>query len=85
MRQISPECLDVLNFLRLQRYHKKRKQFMYGIAYISKKDAKDVLNISYSTLKRMMNEGLPHYKRGKKLYFSPTKVQDWFDKKYKVV
>ena len=53
IRQISPECLDVLNFLRLQRYHKK-KYFKYGIAYISKKDAKDVLKISYSTLKKIL-------------------------------
>jgi len=43
------------------------------------------LKVSYSTLKRMMNEGLPHYKRGKKIYFSPNKVQDWFDEKYQVV
>ena len=43
------------------------------------------LKVSYSTMRRMMLEGLPHYKRGKKIYFNPNKVQDWFDKKYQVV
>ena len=43
------------------------------------------LQVSYSTLHRMMKEGLPHYKRSQKVYFSPDKVQDWFDKKYQVV
>ncbi len=56
-----------------------------NFSFITMESILEELDVSYSTLKRMMNEGLPHYKRGKKLYFSPTKVQDWFDKKYKVV
>lgn len=56
-----------------------------NFSFITMESVLEELDVSYSTLKRMMNEGLPHYKRGKKLYFSPTKVQDWFDKKYKVV
>jgi len=43
------------------------------------------MDVSYSTLRRMMLEGLPHYKRGKKIYFNPNKVQNWFDDKYSVV
>ena len=45
----------------------------------------DKLQVSYSTLYRMMKEGLPHYKRSQKVYFNPDKVQDWFDKKYQVI
>ena len=56
-----------------------------NFSFITMESVLEELDVSYSTLKRMMNEGLPHYKRGKKLYFNPTKVQDWFDKKYKVI
>lgn len=55
-----------------------------NFSFITMESVLEELDVSYSTLKRMMNEGLPHYKRGKKLYFNPTKVQDWFDKKYQV-
>ena len=55
-----------------------------NFSFITMESILEELDVSYSTLKRMMNEGLPHYKRGKKLYFNPTKVQDWFDKKYQV-
>jgi hypothetical protein len=36
-------------------------------------------------MRRMMMEGLPHYKRGKKIYFNPNKVHEWFDDNYKVM
>ena len=55
-----------------------------NFSFITMESVLDELDVSYSTLKRMMNEGLPHYKRGKKLYFNPSKVQDWFEKKYQV-
>ena len=46
-----------------------------NFSFITMESVLEELDVSYSTLKRMMNEGLPHYKRGKKLYFNPTKVQ----------
>lgn len=53
MNKLPNHCLDVLNFLRLQRYHKK-KYFKHGIAYISKKDAKDVLKISNASFLKVL-------------------------------
>ena len=54
-------------------------------SFVTMDSLMEELKISYSTMRRMRNEGLPHYKRGKKIYFSPNKVQDWFDKKYQIV
>tara|TARA_R110001592_G_scaffold332805_2_gene616389 strand:+ start:547 stop:759 length:213 start_codon:yes stop_codon:yes gene_type:complete len=56
-----------------------------NFSFVTMDSLKDELDMSYSTIRRMMLEGLPHYKRGKKIYFNPNKVQDWFDEKYKVV
>ncbi|MDA8753840.1 helix-turn-helix domain-containing protein [Candidatus Marinimicrobia bacterium] len=53
--------------------------------YITMENLMTEMDVSYSTLRRMMLEGLPHYKRGKKIYFNPNKVQNWFDDKYSVV
>ena len=35
---------------------------------------KQQLDVSYSTIKRMMNEGLPYYKRGHKIFFHKDKT-----------
>ena len=93
MNKLPNHCLDVLNFLRLQRYHKK-KYFKYGIAYISKKDAKDVLKISKSSFLQVLtflDECGFHLqqidKDNFKLNFSKTKYdtfdnfKDYFDLK----
>lgn len=43
---------------------------------------KQQLDVSYSTIKRMMNEGLPYYKRGHKIFFHKDKIQNYLDQKY---
>ncbi len=53
--------------------------------YVTMDNLMNELDVSYSTMRRMMLEGLPHYKRGKKIYFNTDKVQSWFDEKYQVV
>ena len=56
-----------------------------NFSFITMDSLMEELEVSYSTMRRMMLEGLPHYKRGKKIYFNPDKVQSWFDDKYQVV
>jgi|TARA_Y100000294_G_scaffold123762_1_gene115140 hypothetical protein len=54
-------------------------------SFVTMDSLMEELKVSYSTMRRMMMEGLPHYKRGKKIYFNPNKVHEWFDNNYKVM
>tara|TARA_B100000519_G_C14241380_1_gene437493 strand:- start:2050 stop:2262 length:213 start_codon:yes stop_codon:yes gene_type:complete len=54
-------------------------------SFITMESLMKEMDVSYSTIRRMMLEGLPHYKRGKKIFFNPNKVQSWFDDKYSVI
>ena len=42
------------------------------------------LECSYSSICRFCKDGLPHYKRGKKLWFNRDKVLNWLEENYSV-
>jgi|TARA_B100001964_G_C13832343_1_gene422157 hypothetical protein len=54
-------------------------------SFVTMDSLMEELKISYSTMRRMRNEGLPHYKRGKKIYFNLNKVHEWFENNHKVM
>jgi hypothetical protein len=54
------------------------------ISLISLETLQKELECSYSSIWRFCNDGLPHFKRGKKLWFNKNKVYNWLEENYSV-
>ena len=54
------------------------------ISMVSLDSLQKELECSYSSIWRFCKDGLPHYKRGKKLWFNKDKVFNWLEENYSV-